>query len=322
VSQPRIAFLCPGQGAQKVGMGRALAEAFPEARSVFEEAFALLGEEFGRVVWEGPEELLRQTRNTQPALLTHSVAAIRVLEARGVRAAYAAGHSLGEYSAHVAAGSLEFTDALRVVRRRGELMQEAGEARPGTMAAVVGLPLAEIQRICREMSDASDAEIVAANLNSPVQTVISGDVEAVERAIEAVKKAGARLAVRLEVSGAFHSPLMAPAAERLARVLSHVPFRDARFPVIANATAAPVQAADEIRAALEAQLLAPVRWEESMRRLLADGVSAFVEVGTGKVLRGLLKAIDSSAASAHAEDPSSLDETLAFLSGMGAEVVS
>jgi len=322
MSAPRIAFLCPGQGAQKVGMGRTLAEAFPEAAAVFDEAAALLGEPFRAVMWEGPESELKQTRHTQPALLVHAVAAIRVLEARGVRAAFAAGHSLGEYSAHVAAGSLAFPDALRLVRRRGELMQAAGEERPGAMAAIVGLPVAEVERLCAEARAAGQGEVVAANLNSPTQTVISGEVGAVESVAAAAKPAGARLAVRLEVSGAFHSPLMGSAAQGLEQALAEVKIEDARFPVIANATAEPVSRAADIRAALEAQLLSPVRWGESMRYLLDEGVTVFVEVGTGKVLRGLLKNIDKEARSANVEDPASLAETLEFLSAQGAEVGS
>jgi [acyl-carrier-protein] S-malonyltransferase len=320
VSGPRLALLCPGQGAQKVGMGRALATAFPAAQRVFDEAGAILGADFLRVVWEGPEEELRQTSNTQPALLAHSVAAIRVLEERGVRAAFAAGHSLGEYSAHVAAGSLAFADALRLVRRRGELMQAAGQARPGAMAALVGLGPAAAEELCRAARAAGAGEVVAANLNSPAQVVVSGEVGAVEAVMAQAKPAGARMVVRLEVSGAFHSPLMAPAAAGLAAALAAVPVRDAAFPVVANATAQPVREAAAIRAALGAQLLAPVRWEESMRRLLAEGAGAFVEVGSGKVLRGLLKAVDKEAPSANVDDPASLEEALGLLAGLGVEV--
>ena len=322
MSSLKLALLCPGQGAQKVGMGKGLAEAFPEARAVFDEAASILGEDFRRVMWEGPETDLKQTNNTQPALLVHSVAAIRVLESKGVRADFAAGHSLGEYSAHVAAGSLAFSDALRLVRRRGELMQQAGEARPGAMAAVVGLATFEVERVCREVRESGGGEVVAANLNSATQTVISGEVAAVEQGMARAKSAGARLSVRLEVSGAFHSPLMAPAATGLTQALAAVEIRDARFPVIANATARPVQQAAEIRAALEAQLLSPVRWHESMRALLDLGVTAFVEVGSGKVLRGLLKNIDKEIASGNVEDPASLTETLEFLSARGVEVGS
>lgn len=320
MSGPRVALLCPGQGAQKVGMGRALAEAHPEAREVFDEAAALLGEGFLRVLWEGPEEELKQTVNTQPALLTHSVAAVRVLEKRGVRAAFAAGHSLGEYSAHVAAGSLSFADGLRVVRRRGELMQAAGEARPGAMAAVVGLAPDAVEELCRRAREAGAGEVVAANLNSPTQVVVSGETGGVEAVMAEAKPAGARMVIRLEVSGAFHSPLMAPAAAGLKEALAAVAVRDAAFPVVANATAKPVRAAAEIRAALEAQLLSPVRWEESMRRLVADGAGAFVEVGAGKVLRGLLKAIAKDAPAGNVDDPAGLEETMALLAGLGAEV--
>jgi [acyl-carrier-protein] S-malonyltransferase len=303
-------------------MGRALADAFPEAGAVFDEAAAILGEDFRRVMWEGPEIDLKQTHNTQPALLVHSVAAIRVLVARGARPDFAAGHSLGEYSAHVAAGSLTFPDALQLVLRRGELMQQAGEARPGAMAAIVGLGTEEVERVCREVRESGGGEVVAANLNSPVQTVISGEVAAVEQGMARAKAAGARLAVRLEVSGAFHSPLMALAAEGLSQALAAVAIQDAKFPVVANATARPVSRAAEIRAALEAQLLSPVRWGESVRTLLDQGVSAFVEVGSGKVLRGLLKNIDKEIASGNVEDPASLVDTLEFLSARGVEVGS
>jgi [acyl-carrier-protein] S-malonyltransferase len=201
-------------------------------------------------------------------------------------------------------------------------MQEAGVQNPGTMAAIVGLPSEQVERICQEVRAGGGGEVVAANLNSPVQTVISGEIAAVEQGIAAAKTAGARLAVRLEVSGAFHSPLMAPAAQGLARALAEMEIQDAAFPVIANATARPVSKAAEIREALEAQLLSPVRWNDSMRTLLDQGVTAFVEVGTGKVLRGLLKAIDKEAPSGHVEDPASLAETLDFLSARGAEVGS
>jgi [acyl-carrier-protein] S-malonyltransferase len=273
-------------------------------------------------MWEGPETELKQTFHTQPALLVHSVAAIRVLQALGARPDFAAGHSLGEYSAHVAAGSLAFPDALQLVRRRGELMQRAGEARPGAMAAIVGLPTEAVERLCREVRESGGGEVVAANLNSAAQTVISGEVAAVEQGMARAKAAGARLSVRLEVSGAFHSPLMAPAAQGLAEALGAVEIKDAGFPVIANATARPVSRAADIRAALEAQLLSPVRWHESMQCLLDEGVSTFVEVGSGRVLRGLLKTIDKEIASGNVEDPASLAETLNFLSARGVEVGS
>jgi [acyl-carrier-protein] S-malonyltransferase len=320
VSNPKIAFLFPGQGAQKPGMGRELAEAFPKAREVFAEAFATLGPEFERAMWEGPEDTLRQTLNAQPALLVHSVAALRVLEKRGLNAQFAAGHSLGEYSAHVAAGSLTFSDALRVVRHRGELMHEAGNQRAGTMAAILGIDAAAVEAVCRGVRESGGGEVVAANLNSPTQVVISGEVEAVETAMAAAKEAGARRAVRLEVSGAFHSALMAPANEGLRATLAEVKIRDAGFPVIANATARPVSAAEEIRKTLGDQLLSAVRWEESVRTLLDSEVRIFVEVGCGSVLRGLVKVVDREATLAGVDTPESLEAMLTTLSGVGVEV--
>jgi [acyl-carrier-protein] S-malonyltransferase len=307
----RLAFLFPGQGAQSVGMGRALAEAYAPAREVFETADRVLGFPLSRVCWEGPEDELRKTVNTQPALLTHSVAAWRLADAAGLKPEWVAGHSLGEYSACVAAGALGFEDALRLVHRRGALMYQAGLDQPGTMAAILGLPAADVEAAC---ADAAAAGVVrAANLNAPGQVVISGEVAAVERACECARQRGARRVIRLEVSGAFHSPLMGPAAAGLAEALDAVPFRDARCPVVTNVAARPVRAADEIRAALKAQLLGAVRWEESMRLMQAEGAEGFVELGSGKVLRGLLRSIAKDAPSWNAEDPESLVATLAAL---------
>jgi [acyl-carrier-protein] S-malonyltransferase len=253
--------------------------------------------------------------HTQPALLTHSVAALRLLEAAGIRPDRVAGHSLGEYSACVAAGALTFEDALVLTRRRGELMYEAGLARPGAMAAVLGLSSAEVEAAC---ADAAEAGIVrAANLNAPGQVVISGEPAAIDLACEKAKARGAKRAIKLEVSGAFHSPLMEPAAVGLREALANVTIRDARCPVVSNAWARPVQRADEIRRALEEQLLASVRWEESMRLLRAEGVEGFVELGTGKVLRGLLRTIDASATSWNVEDPDSLTAARTALEGAG-----
>ena len=310
----KLAFLFPGQGAQSVGMGRALAAAYPEARDAFETADRVLGAPLSRICWEGPAEELKKSVNTQPALLAHSVAALRLLERAGVQPAFTAGHSLGEYSACVAAGAIDYEHALRLVRRRGELMVDAGVARPGAMAAILGLDAAQVEAACQ---DAAGAGIVRpANLNAPGQVVISGEVAAVEQACEAARARGARRAIRLEVSGAFHSPLMEPAAAGLREALAATPIRDARCPVIANVSAQPVQREKEIRAAFEAQLLGAVRWEESMRFLLGEGVTAFVELGTGKVLRGLLRTTEPSAVSANVEDPGSLAATLAAL-GLG-----
>lgn len=288
-------LLCPGQGAQKVGMGRDLAEAFPEARAVFEQVDDALGMPLSRLMWEGPEDELTLTHNAQPAILAHTAAALAVLgdDAGDVRAA--AGHSLGEYSAYVAAGVLALDDAARLVRRRGELMLEAGEARPGAMAAVLGLPTDAVRAACAEAS--GDAEVaVAANLNAPDQTVISGDPAAVERAADGCRSAGAKRVVPLKVSGAFHSPLMAPAARGLAGALDGVTFREPRFPVIANATAMPVSAAADARRLLVEQLTAPVRWVECVHAAAeAAGSTTFLEAGPGTVLSGLVRRIIPSA---------------------------
>lgn len=318
MSSKGVVVLCPGQGAQKMGMGRALAEAHGEARSVFEEAFAVLGPEFRRVLWEGPDEDLKQTVNAQPALLVHSIAAWRVLEARGVRACYAAGHSLGEYSAHVVAGSLSFPDALKVVHRRGELMQEAGRQRPGAMAAILGLSGDATQAVCSAVRDAGEGIVVAANFNSPTQVVVSGEVAAVESAMQRAKQAGAKRVLPLVVSGAFHSPLMEPAAAGLREALEAVPLRDAAVPVVANASARPVRATADIRRTLVDQLLSPVRWEESVRTLLGLGARHFVEVGSGNVLRGLVRAVDRDVTLAGFGEPEELSETLAALAQAGA----
>jgi [acyl-carrier-protein] S-malonyltransferase len=311
----KLAFLFPGQGAQAVGMGHALAETFSEARETFATADRVLGFALSELCWNGPAEDLKKSVNTQPALLTHSIAALRLVEATGLSPAFVAGHSLGEYSACVAAGALSFEDALVLTRTRGRLMYEAGLARPGAMAAVLGLSAAEVEAACVE---AGSAGIVrAANLNAPGQVVISGEPAAVDLACERAKAKGAKRAIKLEVSGAFHSPLMEPAATGLAEALAKVTIRDARCPVISNAWAKPVQDAKEIRSALEAQLLASVRWEDSLRFLLAQGVDGFVELGTGKVLRGLLRTLDAKAASWNVEDPESLQATRAALAGAG-----
>lgn len=305
-----VALLFPGQGSQFVGMGRDLVERFPVAREVFEEADDALGISLSRLAWEGPETELTATHNAQPAILTHSVAVYRVLAEELGDVRFAAGHSLGEFSAYVAASSLSFADAVRTVRRRGELMYQSGQERPGTMAAVLGLEDEVVERVCQEAS-ASDGVCVPANYNSPGQLVISGDVPAVERAIELAKAAGARRALPLNVSGAFHSPLMAVAEAGLAAQLDSVALETPRFPVVSNVDAAPVVDASTARDRLVRQLTSPVRWTACMRTILDAGVTQFVELGPGSVLSGLLKRIDRAAESQALGTAAELD---AFLS--------
>lgn len=304
-----VALLFPGQGSQFVGMGRDLAERFPEARAVFEEADDVLGLALSRIMWEGPEEELTATLNAQPAILTHSVAVYRVVASRLEDVAFAAGHSLGEFSAYVAAGALRFDDAVRTVRLRGELMYRSGEARPGTMAAILGLDDAAVEAVCRDASTETEV-CVPANYNSPGQLVISGDVRAVERAVELAKAAGARRAVQLNVSGAFHSPLMAVAESGLAERLGEVALERPAFPVVSNVTAEPVDDAATARRLLIQQLTSPVRWTSCMRTILDAGVNRFFELGPGSVLSGLLKRIDRGA---EAVTLGTADEIEAFL---------
>lgn len=291
-----VALLFPGQGSQFVGMGRDLAERFPVAREVFEEADDVLGFSLSKLAWEGPEDELTLTHNAQPAILTHSIAAHRALGEAIGEVAYAAGHSLGEFSAYVAAGSLSFADAVRTVRRRGELMFRGGEERPGTMAAVLGLDDDAVDAVCREAS--TDTEVcVAANYNAPGQIVISGDVPAVERAMELAKEKGARRALRLNVSGAFHSPLMRVAEEGLAVQLESTDLAAPIYPVVSNVDASPVADAATARRLLVSQLTSPVRWTGCIRTMREAGVNRFLEIGPGSVLSGLLKRIDRQAES-------------------------
>lgn len=272
-------------------MGRDLAEAFPDARDVFAAVDEALGVALSRIMWDGPADALTLTHNAQPAILAHTLAAFAVV--RGVlQPVIGAGHSLGEYSAYAAAGALAVADAARLVRRRGELMYDAGRSRPGTMAAVIGMPTAAVTAHCLQASGTGGV-VVAANLNAPDQTVISGDPVAVERAAVLLREAGARRVLPLNVSGAFHSPLMAPAEQGLLAELAAVTFVDPAFPVVANATAEPVRDAEAARRFLGEQLTAPVRWVESMQRAVADAGAdvTFVEVGPGGVLSGLLRRV-------------------------------
>jgi [acyl-carrier-protein] S-malonyltransferase len=295
VSAPPFGLLFPGQGSQHVGMGRDLAERFPLARETFEEADEVLGTSLSRLCWEGPEEELTRTRNAQPAILVHGIAVWRLVRDALGEPAVAAGHSLGEFAAYAAAGALEFPDAVRVVRRRGELMFEAGQRRPGTMAAVLGLDDEAVEHACREASGGDAGVVVAANLNAPGQTVISGDVAAVGRAGELLRAAGARRVLPLSVSGAFHSPLMQEAEEGLRAALEEVPFRDPAFAVVSNARAEPVREAARARELLVEQLTSPVRWVASVLAVTGEGTRHFVELGPGSVLTGLLRRIHSDA---------------------------
>ena len=284
-------LLFPGQGAQKVGMGKDLAERFPAARDTFAAIDAALGEPLTRLMWEGPEDRLQLTEHAQPAILAHSAAVLAVVRERLGPVAAAAGHSLGEYSAYLAAGLLPAVEVARLVRKRGELMRAAGERRPGSMAAVLGLATDQVERACRECSTESELA-VPANLNTADQTVISGDPPAVERAGAACKAAGAKRVLPLKVSGAFHSPLMAPAAAGLRAVLAEAPLADPEFPVVANATAEAVRSASAARTLLGEQLTSPVRWVECAQQLSALAPGArFVELGPGNVLSGLVRRI-------------------------------
>ncbi|MEW5800311.1 MAG: ACP S-malonyltransferase [Bacteroidota bacterium] len=281
----KIAYIFPGQGSQYVGMGKDLYGQFPEAKRFFDEADSALGFSLSNICFNGPEEDLKQTKNTQPAIFLHSVALWTVL--KPTDAAMVAGHSLGEYSALVAAGAISFADAIKLVRLRGELMQKAGEENPGTMAAVVGLDSNIVVEVC---AAASSAGIVQpANFNSPGQIVISGSVTGVRKAMELAKERGAKLVKELVVSGAFHSPLMQSAKGKLKEALDKTKIHDAKIPVYANVTAKPVIKADEIRTLLFEQVTSPVRWEESVVNMAANGATKFVEVGPGKVLQGLVK---------------------------------
>jgi [acyl-carrier-protein] S-malonyltransferase len=311
-----VAFLFPGQGSQRVGMGRLLAEARPESRAVLDEADAALGFALSRLCFEGPEADLQLTTNTQPALVATSIAALRALECEGLRPDWVAGHSLGEYSALVCAGALNLADAIRTVRLRGQYMQEAVPVGVGAMAAVLGLELTQVEQACVQ---AADGQVVApANVNSPGQIVIAGHADAVERASALCRTAGAKRAVTLPVSAPFHCALMRPAQERLAAHLTGVAFREPATPLVSNVDARAVRTAAECRDGLVRQVSAPVLWQQSIELLVAQGVDTFVEVGPGGVLSGLVRRIAKGARTLSVEDPASLAQTVAALTAVGA----
>ena len=304
-----LALVFPGQGSQQVGMGRTIAEEFPEAREVFDVADRTLGFSLSRLCFEGPAEELKLTENTQPAILTTSVALYRVLETQGIEPDFVAGHSLGEYSALVAAGGLRLEDAVGLVRNRGRYMQEAVPVGEGAMAAILGLGSADVEAVCKEA--AGEEVVEAANLNAPGQTVIAGHAAAVARASAKAKERGAKRVIPLPVSAPFHCRLMKPVEERLQQDFSGVAFSDLRMPLISNVDAAPVRTGPEAMDALIRQVSSPVRWEESVRHLVAQGVDQFVEVGPGKVLSGLVRKVADSARVVSVEDPSGVGKLLA-----------
>jgi len=306
--ESRIAFIFPGQGSQSVGMGKDLAEKYPVARRTFEEADEALGYKLSQLCFEGPEEQLRLTAVTQPAILTVSIAALRVLESRIPKPSFVAGHSMGEYSAHVASGTISFTDAVRTVRNRGKYMQEAVPVGVGAMAAILGMELQKVTAVCQE---AAQGEVCSpANINSPEQIVISGNTAAVERGTKLADERGAKRAKLLPVSAPFHCSLMKPAQDRLEADLNKLKMQKPVYPVVCNVEAALVNDDERARSTLVAQVTGAVRWEQSMRLLIAESVQTFVEIGPGKVLCGLMRQIDRSKSCLNVEDDASLTKTL------------
>ncbi|QSB48242.1 ACP S-malonyltransferase [Parageobacillus toebii] len=310
----KIAFIFPGQGSQTVGMGKDVAQSDANIAAVFQSADERLGFSLSSLIFEGPQETLTLTYNAQPALLTTSIALLEKVKEAGITADYVAGHSLGEYTALVAAGAISFTDAVYAVRKRGEFMEEAVPAGEGTMAAVLGMDAAALEAVTKEVSEQGDP-VQLANLNCPGQIVISGSKAGVEKAGQLAKERGAKRVIPLEVSGPFHSSLMKPAASKLQDVLNTIAIRDAEIPVISNVTAQPVVKKEEILRLLIEQLYSPVRWEQSVEMMFGLGVDTFIEIGPGKVLSGLVKKINRNVSVYAVNDLESLQATVAALKG-------